>query len=950
MPQDEKDILAQSFIDAEALEMIKSYHLEPDVTYLLVERQEDYYISLMGLMCQLLEDRFNPSHANHVEEIQSKLLDVVKGLLLYSDKSTKNQFTGVNQADNALYVAAIYYVCQYEAIAGLILKRMKPSDWSESATARIIYYMITARQAEGEDKELVRFLEGYVETGDNQYIADAIELIEELTRKDNYATIDDFFNAQILLAVLKKFEQHNIWRTLLEHDSSVDWHRYVVYSRSQGILSYLPSQEDAIEKGLLKYDRSFSLGMATSAGKTYITELVIYQEIQRNPDAKILYLAPLRSLSRELTERYRTIANEFGFKMRCSYGGHVNEFEDANWEEAKLLISTPEAFASTGIDYASLSLVICDEGQLLDDFGRGIEYELLLTRLREQPYLRFLFLSAIIPNLSNVNEWLGGTTDEIGVNPYRPCRQRLSAVRWNEIEGKYYADVFDEDYDDVNYSLQIGKTYEKALEHKELCVRVSLQALQAGPVMAFSSIKSWCDGLVKEMITHIETTGEVIKQPNKKVLQNIEYIAYQLGGEHRLVKSLRYGFAYHHADLPQDIRECVEKLLCSGDIELVYCTSTLAEGVNLPIKTLILCYLNNPIKPSIYVDEAKVKNIVGRVGRAGRTNYGNVVMLGGKMKWLVALALKGDIRREIKGTLYDYVHYLQLQDYKVENWLEFEELASTIDSTISKSAPEKQLDEIDIRSIVENSFAYKFSTRPEKAKLMSMFELRYEAMRAFFEHESYDIFKESGLSIGEVGRLKELLTPELMAVLEEVDTDVLTLVEKLVHLARLIKVEDYDEKKKKSILTVENIQKVAVRWVRERQYVTIAEETGLSMDEVLQIVMKMSNAYAYKVKSIVKYIQRTYEVNNEQLNMVPEFIQYGVSNAFMIYLMTKRLSNRVALYAVDDIVRKYGWIDMSSDDILLQLKANIVEISGVINQMQLPIIVKEKLQYWLVRV
>ena len=923
-----QDIFAQSFIDAEALEMIKSYHLEPDETYLLVERQEDYYISLIGLMSQLLEDLFNPSYASHEEEIKLRLLDVAKGLLLYSDKSTKDQFTGVNQADNALYVAAIYYVCQYEAIAGLILKTMKPSEWIESATARIIYYVITARKVEEEDKEIVQFLEGFVETGDNRYIEDAIEVIEELTRKDNYATIDDFFNAQILQAVLKKFAKHNIWRTLLKYDSSVDWHRYVAYSRSQGILSYLPSQEDAIANGLLTYARSFSLGMATSAGKTYITELVIYQEIQRNPDAKILYLAPLRSLSRELTERYRTIANEFGFKMRCSYGGHVNEFEDANLDEAKLLIFTPEAFASTGIDYASLSLVICDEGQLLDDFGRGIEYELLLTRLREQPNLRFLFLSAIIPNLSNVNEWLGGTTDEIGVNSYRPCRQRLSAVRWNEIEGKYYADVFDGEYNDVKYSLGIGKTYEKALEHKELCVRVSLQALQAGPVMAFSSIKSWCDGLVKQMIAHVENTGAVIKQPNKKVQHNIEYIAYQLGWEHRLVKSLRYGFAYHHADLPQDIRECVEKLLCNGDIELVYCTSTLAEGVNLPIKTLVLCYLNNPIKPSIYIDEAKVKNIVGRVGRAGRTNYGNVVMLGGKVKWLVALALRGDIRREIKGTLYDYVHYLQLQNYKVENWLEFEELASTIDSTISKSAPGKQLDEINIRSIVENSFAYKFSTEPEKVKLMSMFELRYEAMRAFFEHESYDICKEAGLSIGEIGRLNELLTPELMAVFVDEGTDVLTLVEKLVHLARLIKVEDYDEKKKKSILTVDNIQKVAVEWVRERQYVTMAKETGLSIDEVLQIVMKISNAYAYKVRSIVTYIQRTYDVNNELFYMVPEFIQYGVSNAFMIYLMTKRLSNRIAMYAVDDIAKEHGWADMSNDDTLLQLKANIVEIDS----------------------
>lgn len=942
------DILKRSFIDAEALEMIRSYHLETDETYEFVERQDDYYITLINVMCDLLEQLYADNPKEKKELIEAWLLDVAKGLLVYSDANTSEKFQYVNQAENALYVAAIYYVCQYEAIASLILKKVPLRLFRDSVSARKIYYIICSLQTDNLHPmfhDEIAFLDEFIIDGNLGYIEDEIKRIKELTERDSFPSVEEFFNAQILLTVLKKFVQHNIWRTLRQYGQTTDWHEYVNYSRKQGILSFLPSQEGALSNGLLTFDRSFSLGMATSAGKTYITELVIYQEHKKNNNKKMLYLAPLRSLSREITERYRAIGKEFNFEVRCSYGGHISEMEDASLDDAKLLISTPEAFVATGIEASEFSLVICDEGQLIDDYSRGIEYELLLTRLRQQENVRFLFLSAIIPNLRNVNEWLGGKENEIGDSPYRPCRQRLCVARWNEVEGRYYVDVFGADYKEVLYSKQIGGVYKKEPKNKELCVPASLIALQAGPVMVFSSIKAWCDGLVDEMNTYLSRTQQKIREPNERIERIIEYCSYLLGEEQRLVKSLKLGFAYHHADLPQDIRENIEILLNNGDIKLVYCTTTLAEGVNLPIKTIILCYLNNPINPSIYIGEEKVKNIIGRVGRAGRTTYGNIVLFGTKAKWLVERALTGEIKREIKGTLYDYVHYLQMQGKNVENWLDLEELSSSIDSTITKSAADNGLDAIDINSLVINSFAYTFSTPEEKENLMNMFVIRYQEMKKYFEQNSYEIYKESGLTIGEIERLKQFITPELREVLKS--KELTTLVKELIKLVRKVKLADYDETKKTTILTIENVTEVAVRWVSERKYNTISMQTGLPIDDVLQIVMKITKSYAYKAKSIVTYLQRTVEIDNGMLDMVPEYLQQGVPNSFMLYLIEKRLSNRVGLYVIDDVVKAHGWGDFADDTKLLNLKTNKIEISKEIDQSETPAFVKIKLQRWL---
>ena len=153
--------------------------------------------------------------------------------------------------------------------------------------------------------------------------------------------------------------------------------------------------------------------MPTSSGKTSISELIIYDEFKKNNNCRILYLAPYRALASELKQSLAPCVGELGISSKTIFGGNLPTIEERKLiAEVNLLISTPKN--SLQLKTFSLEIsdqfttIICDEGHLLDDESRGLNYELLLSRLKEKRALkkRFIFISAIIPNISVINSWL----------------------------------------------------------------------------------------------------------------------------------------------------------------------------------------------------------------------------------------------------------------------------------------------------------------------------------------------------------------------------------------------------------------------------------------------------------------------------------------------------------------------------------------------------------------
>ena len=488
-------VLKQWIIDSEKFEMQRSYHVLDIDNFSFLNRQDDFYITLLNRMFFLLEE------CNDYSSKTEELLELAKGLLIFSDKDSQELFERIDKVENILYVSTIYYLVGYEAIASLILRNLNLEN-VKNRYGRIIAFLIKGAKQEfpelGDriEDELVDNLESFISTGKKEKLNYVISFVKERCERLEFEMLDEFFDCYILKHLLRKFSMDNIWFDLIKADSNTDWSDYVEFSRSQGILQFLPSQRDAISKGLLTYKKAFSLKMPTSAGKSYITELLIFSELRKNPRAKILYLAPLRSLSHELSNRFNKVGKALSFDSFAAYGGNSSTLDNNRLEDTKLFITTPEFFASLEGGEEDLldkfSLVICDEGQLLDSINRGTNYELLLTRIKSKGIARFLFISAIIPNIKDVNTWLGGSESEVGDSNYRPCEIKLA--RAENSSRNICLHVYSSELNCVKFDIEtfLNKRENKGINIGSkitLCSALGLKSVSAGSVLIFTYSK-----------------------------------------------------------------------------------------------------------------------------------------------------------------------------------------------------------------------------------------------------------------------------------------------------------------------------------------------------------------------------------------------------------------------------------------------------------------------------
>lgn len=275
------DILENWINDANAYELLNTYRIEQQELYPFVNKSEDFYISLLNRMFFTMRNRKQTS-----EDKKERLLRIVTGLLIYSEETTASNFNGVNRNNNLLYIAAIYYLCEYNALSQLFMWRAKGYEF-ENESAQLLYsIMAGSEKYANKENELCLLLKEYMLTGNEGALNAIDDRLREKIEHNVYFGLDDFFDTQVVVWVLKRFRESNLWKILIPHGGKEIWGEYIAYSVKNHIYTLLPSQEDAISKGLLDYTRSFSLKMPTSAGKTFLTELLVFQELKNNPDAK----------------------------------------------------------------------------------------------------------------------------------------------------------------------------------------------------------------------------------------------------------------------------------------------------------------------------------------------------------------------------------------------------------------------------------------------------------------------------------------------------------------------------------------------------------------------------------------------------------------------------------------------------------------------------------------
>ncbi|RLG64228.1 ATP-dependent DNA helicase [archaeon] len=369
-----------------------------------------------------------------------------------------------------------------------------------------------------------------------------------------------------------------------------------------GINKLFPSQEEAIKNGLLNLSHNFLIVFPTSAGKTLCAELFIVQALKKF-GGKALYLVPLRALASEKYMEFKKY-EKLGFKVAISTGDY--DSKDIWLGGYDIVILTNEKCDSLIRHKApwlnDVSVVVFDEIHLIRDPIRGPTLEMVVTKIRRLlPNTKILALSATVRNYEEIAEWLNAKAI---ISDWRPV--------------PLYKGIL---YDSL---IQFVNGDEKHIENiaGNPIIDATLTTIREnGQVLIFTSTRRIAQQLARKLALHV-----VKEIPKNERLQlralagKILEISPVTTLSRDLADVVGKGVAFHHAGLHYEHRCLIEENFRNGLIKVICATPTLAAGVNLPARRVII---SNYVRYSALGgrQEISVLEFEQMSGRAGRPQY-----------------------------------------------------------------------------------------------------------------------------------------------------------------------------------------------------------------------------------------------------------------------------------------------------------------------------------------
>lgn len=353
-------------------------------------------------------------------------------------------------------------------------------------------------------------------------------------------------------------------------------------------------QSEAISKGLLE-GQSIMVCSPTGSGKTLVGEMALLRAV--TCDKKGLYLCPLRALAIQVFKIMKDRYEHMGVQIGLSTGDFQNTGDDL--EEYDILVTTYERADSLLRKSAgwlsTVGAVVIDEIQTISEAGRGARLESLLIRLRKTiEDLQIVALSATIGFPDELAEWLGCHLIESYERPV-PLVYRVITTG------------------DRNGSIK----------------KLVMTTVQGnGQAIVFHRTRREAEVHAKRLA---EDVGRQFTSEEKmKLDQELDSVEnYNLALSPDLRAILRNGIAYHHAGLGYSGRRIVEQLFNSGQIRVICATTTLAAGMDLPARTVILSNIRSPVDFKQLLSANTVHQMLGRAGRPSHDKIGFGVILAG---------------------------------------------------------------------------------------------------------------------------------------------------------------------------------------------------------------------------------------------------------------------------------------------------------------------------------
>lgn len=575
--------------------------------------------------------------------------------------------------------------------------------------------------------------------------------------------------------------------------------------------------------------------------------------------------------------------------------------------------------------------------------------EMLLARLKARPSgpPRFLFISAIVPNVEEINSWLGGDDSGVVRSLYRPAIAEFSVLRprGNGANRLIHLEMHPHLDDGVSYLMEkflrkdefqfrnaeTGRlnTYGFG-SNKVLAIAAARKALEIGTVAVFAANKrgdrgaiGMAEELSKQLLQSLDLPSPLTYADQSRLTPAVAYLAAEYGRDWIGTKSASSGAVLHHGDIPQETREVLEKLLRQEVVRLVICTSTLAEGVNLPIRTLVLYSVQrNTGNRPVDLKARDIRNLVGRAGRAGATTKGLVICVDENQWHLVEQVALETAGEPVHGALLTLVTELgtrlaleqrALTNNALEQTPDLFELIDGIDSTLVDLAAVEIGEEALIAAamlVVDQTFAAQRANPRTMALLRNVFELRARRISGFENSNRLGWIRSSGAR----PRLIDTVESSLIAadvnwgtITDPVDLDVAAALfnwawsqpEFRMDVRTAFRLDpDVDD-----LPAGRQLYAIVKDWLGGRRFVEIAASAHIEVDMLLGIY---TSAIAYSLQTLVEQAvallerllaERGIELSQAVLSF-PEHLRFGVPTAAARTLSASGVRHRRASLSI----------------------------------------------------
>jgi len=407
-----------------------------------------------------------------------------------------------------------------------------------------------------------------------------------------------------------------------------------------------PFQREACAS--LEEGKSVLVAAPTGAGKTIVAEFAVFLAM-REPNAKVFYTAPMKALS---NQKFQELVEEYGPESVGLLTGDTNVNS-----RARIVVMTTEVlrnmlYADSDL-LTDLAYVVMDEVHYLADRFRGAVWEEVIIHLPQS--VRMVSLSATVSNAEEFGDWLQavrGDTDVI-VSEERPVPLEQHILMRSKL-----IDLFDSSglaaTNRVNPELvQMARYGGRVLSSRQMrdvgryhsrggrpdtyrMDRADLVKLLGEhnllPAIFFIFSRNGCDQAVRQTLrSGVKLTQQherdeiraIVEERCRTLLdEDLAVLGYW-----EWLEGLERGVAAHHAGLLPAFKEVVEELFRRKLVKVVFATETLALGINMPARTVVLEKLEKfngearvPITPGEYTQ------LTGRAGRRGIDVEGHSVI------------------------------------------------------------------------------------------------------------------------------------------------------------------------------------------------------------------------------------------------------------------------------------------------------------------------------------